>query len=137
MALTSLFVSMQGLLWLLRMYTDANCADYRWVYDCAGPSPRQLVTAVNQLETQRQEQLQGQPQVMLAASVWLLRQVPYQTCNRPMSLHLLYICSTHYDLGTIKPCVVMEWLSAAQPSMALLMAADISPAAMAASKKST
>ena len=49
-AATSL--DMQGLDWILRMYSEGTCPDYRWTYDAYGPSAGQLAA---ELSSKQQE----------------------------------------------------------------------------------
>ena len=38
-------ICLQGLVWMMRMYSEGVCRDYRWIYDCSGPRPANLVAA--------------------------------------------------------------------------------------------
>lgn len=38
---------MQGLDWLLHMYTVGSCPDYRWTYDACSPTAAQMVAALD------------------------------------------------------------------------------------------
>ena len=38
---------MQGLDWLLRMYTVGACPNYRWTYDACSPTSTQLVAELD------------------------------------------------------------------------------------------
>ena len=38
---------MQGLDWILRMYSEGSCPDYRWTYDAYGPSAVQLAAELS------------------------------------------------------------------------------------------
>ena len=45
--------SVQGLVWMMRMYTVGVCADYRWVYDNASPCAVDVVAAALAPQQQR------------------------------------------------------------------------------------
>ena len=38
---------MQGLDWILHMYSEGSCPDYRWTYDAYGPSAGQLAAELS------------------------------------------------------------------------------------------
>ena len=42
-----MYIVLQGLDWLLRMYTVGACPDYRWTYDACSPSATQLVAELD------------------------------------------------------------------------------------------
>ncbi len=42
---------MQGLVWVLNMYLQAECPNYRWTHDNEAPNSQQLIQAVKFMKT--------------------------------------------------------------------------------------
>ncbi len=42
---------MQGLVWVLNMYLQAECPNYRWTHDNEAPSSQQLIQAIKFMKT--------------------------------------------------------------------------------------
>ena len=61
-------ICLQGLVWMMRMYSEGVCADYRWTYDCSSPRPAELVAAA----LAPQEQQLEVSQVLVILDVRLL-----------------------------------------------------------------
>ena len=42
---------MQGVVWVLNMYLQAECPNYRWTHDNEAPSSQQLIQAIKFMKT--------------------------------------------------------------------------------------
>ena len=53
---------MQGLDWILHMYSEGSCPDYRWTYDAYGPSAGQLAAELSsKQQSGKAEQVAASP----------------------------------------------------------------------------
>ena len=70
---------MQGLDWILRMYSEGACPDYRWTYDAYGPSAGQLAAELSSAQQEGEaEQVAASTATsghLLACLVDLLRNI--------------------------------------------------------------
>ena len=61
---------MQGLDWILRMYSEGTCPDYRWTYDAYGPSAGQLAAELSSKQQEgKAEQVSASTANLLACLV--------------------------------------------------------------------
>ena len=76
---------MQGLDWILRMYSEGSCPNYRWTYDAYGPSAGQLAA---ELSSKQQE---GEAEQV---SAYIANSEPLLACLVDLLTSATLLCNT-------------------------------------------
>ena len=66
---------LQGLIWLMNMYLQGECPDYRWTHDNEPPSMQQLAEAIKSLKQPQQTTVQVGQQPCWSASCFCVAEV--------------------------------------------------------------